>query len=421
MNHWKLLILIVASFLMSCATTVQQVDVKQAIEVTDKSKVKPIAITKVAAKMRRGTVLGKIGQGLFCIPYQDLKWRSGSTVSLSSEDLVDVFREELEANGWPVVGSTDDLFSGYDISGAEVLVAARIIDLKSELCMPLVGYGNFNSKGSMRMNVEWQVYSPARKTLIGKVETQGSSLIKKASDDTPYELLNSSFSVAANNLIASHEFLSMVEKSSGLLQSPNSTDNILIDNKHINYQTLEASISAAKKSTVTIRTANSHGSGFAIGNGSYIITNCHVVGEAKNVTIVTSGGLSINGKVSTISKERDIALIKIDGLRFPPLHINPNIPDSASSVYAIGSPLSEELSGSVTSGIVSGTRILDGYKWIQSDTAVNPGNSGGPLLDDNGSVVGVTTAGFQPAGSQVGLNLFIPIADALSYSGLKIE
>jgi S1-C subfamily serine protease len=135
----------------------------------------------------------------------------------------------------------------------------------------------------------------------------------------------------------------------------------------------------------------------------------------------TSGGISINGKVLKVSKERDVALITIDGLRFPPLFINPRIPSSASNVYAIGSPITEQLSGSVTSGIVSGERILDGYLWIQSDTAINPGNSGGPLLDKNGSVVGISTAGIQQAGSQVGLNLFIPIEDALKYIGLKLD
>lgn len=421
MNFLRLFILLSLFLLVSCATTVKQVEVKQAIEVTDKSKVKPIAIKKVAAKMRRGTVLGKISGGLFCIPNQDLKWRSGSTVSLSSEDLVDVFREELEANGWPVVGSTDDLFSGYDISGAEVLVAARIIDLKCELCIPMIGFGNLNAKGSMWMKVEWQVYSPARKKLIGKIETEGSTEIKEASDDAAYELLNSSFSIAANNLIASRKFLSMVEKSSGLMKAPDSIDNLLVENNRVNYQTLEAAITAAKKSTVTIRTAKSHGSGFAIADGSYILTNSHVVGQANNVTIVSSGGISINGKVVSTSKERDVALITIDGLRFPPLFINPRIPNSASTVYAVGSPITEQLSGSVTSGIVSGERILDGYLWIQSDVAINPGNSGGPLLDENGSVVGISTAGIQQAGSQVGLNLFIPINDALKYIGLKVD
>jgi serine protease Do len=421
MNIFRIVMLLLLLLLMSCVASVKQVQVEQAIEVTDRSKVKPIAITKVAAKMRRGTVLGKISGGIFCIPQQDLKWRSGNTVSLSSEDLVDVFREELEANGWPVVGSTDDLFSGYDISGAEVLVAAKIINLKSELCIPLIGYRNYDTKGSMWMKVEWQVYSPARKKLIGKIETEGSTEIKKPSDDAAYELLNTSFSVAANNLIASRDFLAMVEKSSGLLKAPESGNSFLIENKHINYQTLEAAITAAKKSTVTIRTATSHGSGFAVGDGSYILTNSHVVGEAKNVTVITSGGISINGKVFKVSKERDVALITVEGLRFPPLFINPRIPSPASNVYAVGSPITEQLSGSVTSGIVSGERILDGYLWIQSDTAINPGNSGGPLLDKNGSVVGISTAGIQQAGSQVGLNLFIPIDDALNYIGLKLN
>ena len=98
-----------------------QVQVKEAITVQDRSKVKPLAITKVAAKMRRGTVLGKMSVGALCIPRSDIKWRSGNKVHLSNEELADVFREELEANGWPVMGSTEDLFSGYDVSGAEIL------------------------------------------------------------------------------------------------------------------------------------------------------------------------------------------------------------------------------------------------------------------------------------------------------------
>ena len=122
------LVLIIAG----CATTVQQAEVKKAIEITDQSRVKPIAITKVAAQIRRGTVVGGLGIGIFCTGSQDIKWRSGNKVFLSNEDLVDVFREELEANGWPVVGSTEDLFEGYDVSGAEVLVAARLTDLESK-------------------------------------------------------------------------------------------------------------------------------------------------------------------------------------------------------------------------------------------------------------------------------------------------
>ena len=407
--------------LYGCATNVGQVEVKQAIEITDRSKIKPIAITKVAAKMRRGQVLGSFRVGAFCLPNSDLKWKSGNKVYLSNEDLVDVFKDELERNGWPVVGTTDDLFSGYDVSGAEVLVAAKISDIKTDMCAPMAGFGNFDVKGSMKMDVEWQVYSPARKSLIGTVETQGSTELKKSSDDASFELLQGSFSLAVNNLLASNEFLEMVEKSRGLLDGPSSSNARAIKNREVSYKTLTEAIEAAKKSTITVRTAGGHGSGFVIGDGSLVITNAHVVGEAKNVTIVTSGGISLNGEVIKVSKERDTALITLSSLRLPALRINASIPASASKIYAVGSPLDERLSGTVTEGIVSGTRLLDGYEWIQSDVAINPGNSGGPLMDTNGEVIGISTMGMQSGGSQVGLNLFVPIGDALKWLELTIN
>lgn len=407
--------------LTACVTPVEQVVVEQAIEITDQSRIKPVAITKVAATIRRGTVVGEFGVGMFCMRNDDIKWRSGNKVFLSNEDLVDVFREELEANGWPVVGSTEDLFSGYDVSGAEVLVAARVTDLQAEVCAPLSGYGNWDVKGSMRMEVEWQVYSPARRTLIGKISTQGSSKLDKASDDGSYAMLQESFSVAANNLIASQEFLALVERSSGLIAGPDTSAGLLIDNKAQNYVTLEAAIAAVKKATITVRTASGHGSGFAVGDGSYVITNSHVVGDAQNVTLVTDGGIEVDGRVVAVSKERDSALIRTDALRFPSVHLNTNLPESGTRVYAIGTPFLEDLSGSVTSGIVSGTRMMDGYLWLQSDAAISPGNSGGPLMNAEGSVVGISTAGYQAGGTQTGLNLFIPIGDALAFSGLRIE
>lgn len=422
MNNTKLgTVLIFLASISGCATTVEQVAIRDAIQITDQSLVKPIAITKVAATIRRGTVVGELGGGWFCMKNDDIKWRSGNKVFLSSEDLVDVFREELEVNGWPVVGSTEDLFEGYDISGAEVLVAARITDMETQLCAPNAGFGNWDVKGSMNMNVEWQVYSPARRTLIGKINTQGSAELKKAGDDAAYDLLRDSFAVAANNLIASEEFLSLVQRSSGLMLAPELSGAQQIDNKQVNYQTIAAAIAACRKATVTVRTASGHGSGFAVGDGSYIFTNAHVVGDATNVTLVTYGGLEIDGRVVTVSKERDVALIQIDSLRLPTVHLNRQIPDSGAKVYVIGSPLLEDMSGSVTSGIMSGTRIMDGYNWIQSDAAASPGNSGGPLMDSNGSVIGISTAGFQPGGGQVGLNLFIPINDALAFSNLRLD
>jgi S1-C subfamily serine protease len=104
-----------------------------------------------------------------------------------------------------------------------------------------------------------------------------------------------------------------------------------------------------------------------------------------------------------------------------PLYIYSNKLAAGSEVYAIGSPLKEELSGTVTKGIISGYREIVGLKWIQSDVPISPGNSGGPLVDSKGRIVGISTAGYQYGGSQVGINLFIPIEEALKYGYLKLS
>jgi S1-C subfamily serine protease len=81
------------------------------------------------------------------------------------------------------------------------------------------------------------------------------------------------------------------------------------------------------------------------------------------------------------------------------------------------------LQGTLTRGVISATRTLEGYRYIQSDVSVNPGNSGGPLLDDAGQVVAMTVSRYSrnPAEAVQGLNFFIPIDDALRFLALTLE
>ena len=98
-------------------------------------------------------------------------------------------------------------------------------------------------------------------------------------------------------------------------------------------------------------------------------------------------------------------------------------PDGTETVYAIGTPMETRLQGTLTRGVISASRTLGGYRYIQSDTAVNPGNSGGPLLDDAGQVVAMTVSRYSgdPVDSVQGLNFFIPIDDALRFLALTLE
>ena len=85
-------------------------------------------------------------------------------------------------------------------------------------------------------------------------------------------------------------------------------------------------------------------------------------------------------------------------------------------VYAVGSPFGQSLSGTITRGVLSARRVFEGVPFLQSDVAVNPGNSGGPLIDANGRVIGITVIG---TGAQ-GINMFIPIDDVLDKLSLTL-
>jgi S1-C subfamily serine protease len=154
------------------------------------------------------------------------------------------------------------------------------------------------------------------------------------------------------------------------------------------------------KSVVTIRTDISQGSGFVIANGGYIVTNAHIMEGAKAATIFTYDGKT--HKVSLIGQDSnmDISLLKISETNYKPLTLeNSNNVQIGEKVIAIGNPLG--LQFSVSEGIISGinrkgTNGLNYY--IQTDASLNPGNSGGPLINVKGKVVGINN--FKLSGSE---------------------
>jgi serine protease Do len=154
------------------------------------------------------------------------------------------------------------------------------------------------------------------------------------------------------------------------------------------------------------------GSGFIVSPDGYIITNAHVVDGASTVTVKLTDRREFTAKVIGADKRTDIALIKIDAKKpLPALDLsNPAPAQQGEWVIAIGSPFGFE--NSVTAGIVSGVhRALPGGQmtpFIQTDVAVNPGNSGGPLLNAAGQLVGVNSQIYSRSGGFMGLSFAIP-------------
>ena len=141
-------------------------------------------------------------------------------------------------------------------------------------------------------------------------------------------------------------------------------------------------------SVVVVYTETGVGSGFSI-KENLIITNAHVVGNNKDVAINLYDGTTINGQVIKSSIKKDLALIKIEK-SLTPLNTNEENINIGQEVYAIGAP--KDMPYTMTKGIISALdRKLGQNTYIQIDASVNSGNSGGPLVDDEGNVIGIIT------------------------------
>ncbi len=152
-------------------------------------------------------------------------------------------------------------------------------------------------------------------------------------------------------------------------------------------------VSAAARCVVTVETTDGHGSGCLISTDGYLITNAHVVGEEETVKIRMADGVEAKGKVVRVNANMDLALVKVDvdglsAFQLPSVTTT----DLGADVFAIGTPADKELGQSITKGIISGRRKIEGHAFLQTDVSINGGNSGGALVTRSGQLVGIVNA-----------------------------
>ena len=159
------------------------------------------------------------------------------------------------------------------------------------------------------------------------------------------------------------------------------------------------------------------GSGFFVSNDGFILTNHHVVDGADEIIVTLLDRREFRATIVGSDERTDVALIKIEASNTPAVRIgDPNQLRKGEWVVAIGSPFG--LESTVTAGIVSakGRDTGDYLPFIQTDVAVNPGNSGGPLLNLRGEVVGINSQIISRSGGFMGISLAIPIDEAMLVS-----
>ena len=169
------------------------------------------------------------------------------------------------------------------------------------------------------------------------------------------------------------------------------------------------------------------GSGFVYDKDGHVITSAHVVENMTEVTVTMNDGTAVDGKVLGRDPKTDLALLKIEAADLVPVVIgSSDMARIGDSVLAVGNPFG--LGNTVTSGIISARsrdiQVGPYDDFIQTDAAINRGNSGGPLFNADGEMIGVNTAIFSPSGGSVGIAFAVPskmvknVAEALIKDGV---
>lgn len=159
------------------------------------------------------------------------------------------------------------------------------------------------------------------------------------------------------------------------------------------------------------------GSGFIISSDGYVLTNAHVVDGADDVYVTLTDKREYKAKIIGADKRTDVALVKIEGSNLPRLTFGDlNRVRVGEWVIAIGSPFG--LDNTVTAGIISAKARDTGeyLPLIQTDVAVNPGNSGGPLINMRGEVIGINSQIYSRSGGYMGISFAVPIDEAIRVS-----
>ena len=159
---------------------------------------------------------------------------------------------------------------------------------------------------------------------------------------------------------------------------------------------------------------NGVGSGFILSADGYVMTNAHVVDDADNIYVTLTDKREFKAKLMGVDERTDVAVVKISASNLPVITIgDSNKVRVGEWVVAIGSPFG--LDNTVTAGIVSakGRDTGDYLPFIQTDVAVNPGNSGGPLINMQGEVIGINSQIYSRTGGFMGISFAIPIDEAM--------
>lgn len=408
---------------------VKQVDEKQVIEFPAGTAGR-ISYLKTA-KAQYESPYAKIGEfqeGWLCGKSNDIIWNN-KVFKLFSPKLDKSFLTVLTKAHYPIPGGSDKIFEepankANPVAKPELQVGMLIKDIAANICMK-----SKTALGSAYMKVFWQVYSPDAQKVIFEATTEGNFQTDSGEETSVDRIFLGAFEKAARNLLAERGFYNAVADTTMAVVKPaspeadKSTTQETVKLKRVtpSGEPLTKNITNLRAAVVTVLNSVGSGSGFFVSADGYVLTNNHVVGNDKFVKVKLVTGRELVGEVIRTDKARDVALIKTEPIAALAMRLCENEANIGEDVYVLGSPLGAQFNSTLTRGVLSAYRTMDGKRFLQSDVTILPGNSGGPLLDPTGAVIAIAVSRLSNIKTSSGMSFFIPIGDALSKLGLELN
>ncbi len=310
------------------------------------------------------------------------------------------FLEALRKNGYPALGAESLVFdedksnkARFVLGGTANELACRTLSTRERRC---------------ELGVGWELLDRENDRVVYRTETRHAT-----TGTDPKLMADQLLWGAFYSLLARPKLMAALKKGPDSTTARPSFAKATMRRCAREAAPMPASAETIMQATVVIQAGDALGSGSLVSPDGFILTAAHVVADADKVTFQQKGGPKIEATIVRVDASDDVALLKAKlGSDYPCIALRDTPLAIGNDVFAIGSPLGQELSFSLTRGVVSGLRKIDGKSFVQTDASINRGNSGGPLLDADARLMAVVS--WKLAGSGVeGLAFGVPVTTAM--------
>ena len=364
---------------------------------------------RMRSRIQPGDLIGHFTRGLFCASTGGDLHAPAQLEQITTTNARTAFKTAAHDEGVPLFERELSAFESNESMSADYRVGGVLERIAMETCSD-----GRTRKGSIEIEVKWDIYSTKLQKVVLSKTTLGNFKTDEYGD---VSFDNLAYTSALRRLMQSEEFRTLAAR-----RAPTTTPPPVWPLLHLKSSggvsgDAQQQAAALAKAVVTIESDLGSGTGFYIADG-YLLTDRHVVGASRYVKVKLANGKQLVGEVLRQDAPRDVALLQTEPAGLPMLHVALADPPVASTVFAVGSPLGDKLAGTFTRGVLSGVRDVAGTRYLQSDVAINHGNSGGPLIDATSHVVGLADLVINQT---QGLSFFVPIKDALDRLAVVVD